>query len=194
MDTLNVDLNKRYTYANYLTWLDDKRRELIDGFVSLMTPAPAMKHQNISGNIFYGIKHYLKKNKCKVFHAPFDVRLPHNAEKDDDKIYTVVQPDITVICDKQKLDKKGCIGAPDFIVEILSPATQKKDLKDKYKLYEKSGVKEYWIVYPNDKIIYQYVLNSENKYEQKDIYVEDDKITPHIFPDLTIELTDIFAE
>ena len=193
METINLDLNKRYTYADYLTWLDNKHRELIDGFVSLMTPAPALKHQNISMNISYEIKHYLKKKKCKVFHAPFDVRLPNDTEKDDDKIYTVVQPDITVICDKQKLDKKGCIGAPDFIVEILSPATQKKDLKDKYKLYEQSGVTEYWIVYPDAKIIYQYVLNN-NKYEQKEIYTDDDKISPHIFPNLTIELNDIFEE
>ena len=193
MDTINLDLNKRYTYADYLTWLDDKRRELIDGFVSLMTPAPALKHQNVSMYISGTIFNYLKKKKCKVFHAPFDVRLPNNIEKADDKIYTVVQPDITVICDKQKLDKKGCIGAPDFIVEILSPATQKKDLKDKYKLYEQSGVTEYWIVYPDAKIIYQYVLNN-NKYEQKEIYTDDDKISPHIFPDLTIELNDIFEE
>jgi len=118
METLNLDLNKRYTYADYITWLDDKRRELIDGFVSLMTPAPALKHQAISGKLYLSFGNYLIRKNCKIFHAPFDVRLPNNDDKDDDKVYTVVQPDITVICDKQKLDKRGCIGAPDLIVEI----------------------------------------------------------------------------
>ncbi|MEN8120047.1 MAG: Uma2 family endonuclease [Bacteroidota bacterium] len=192
MDTLNLDLNKRYTYADYLTWVDDKRRELINGVVNLMTPAPARQHQKISGEIFTAFNIFLRKKKCEVYSAPFDVRLPKKGEKSDDKICNVVQPDITVICNPDKLDDKGCIGAPDLIVEILSPATRRKDLKDKYKLYEQSGVKEYWIVYPNEKIIYQYVLNNKNKYEQKDIYTDDDKISPNIFPDLTIEFNDIF--
>ena len=192
MDTLNLD--KRYTYADYLTWLDDKRRELIDGFVSLMTPAPRRIHQEISSHLHREISNYLVNRNCKIYHAPFDVRLMKKNEKNDRDIVNVVQPDISVICDLSKLDDRGCIGAPDFIVEILSPATQKRDLKDKYKLYEQSGVKEYWIIYPNDKIIYQYILNAKNKYEQKDIYVEDDKISPHIFLELTIKLSDIFAD
>jgi len=123
METLRLNPNKRYSYADYLTWFDDKRRELIDGFINLMTPAPAMKHQNISMNISYEIKHYLKNKLCKVFHAPFDVRLPMGDTKNDNEIYTVVQPDITVICDHDKMDERGGIGAPDFIVEILSPST-----------------------------------------------------------------------
>ncbi len=191
MDTLTLDLDKRYTYADYLTWLDDKRRELFEGFVNLMT-APIRKHQKISFKLTLRIGVFLENKKCEVYVAPFDVRLPKNGETADNKIYTVVQPDIVVVCDSEKLDEKGCIGAPDLIVEILSPSTRKKDLKDKYFIYEKSGVKEYWVVYPNDESILKFILNSENKYEQKGIYVEGDTISPSMFPDLVLEVDDIF--
>ncbi len=149
METLNIDLNKKYTYADYLTWLDDKRCELINGFVHLMTPVPKRKHQKISfllGNKFYN---HINKNNCEVYTAPFDVRLPRRNEITDKQIHTVVQPDISVICDLAKLDDRGCIGAPDLIVEILSPATAKKDMNDKFFLYQEAGVKEYWIVVCN---------------------------------------------
>ncbi len=190
---LELDLNKRYTYADYLTWLDDKRRELINGFVKLMTPAPAMKHQNVSMNISYELKHYLKKKECKVFAAPFDVRLPNTKKKDDHNIYTVVQPDISVICDLSKLDDRGCLGAPDMIIEILSPSTLKTDLKDKYQLYEHFGVKEYWIARPEEKSIEKFVLN-KGKYLQKGIFVEGDIVSPDLFPDLKIDVTEVFKD
>ncbi len=191
---LNLDLNKKYTYADYLTWLDDKRRELINGFIKMMTPAPKRIHQEISGNLYGDLKYYLKKKNCKVYHAPFDVRLVENDEKGDKQIENVVQPDITVICDLSKLDDRGCLGAPDFIIEIVSPASSKTDLKDKYQLYEKFGVKEYWIVHPDSQAVYQYVLNADGKYEQKGIYVKDDKISPHIFPELKIDLNYVFED
>ena len=191
METLSLNLSKRYTFADYLTWFDDKRRELIDGFINLMS-APKRIHQEISINISAEIFIFLKKTKCKVYSAPFDVRLPKNNKKDDAKIYNVVQPDIVVVCDPEKLDDKGCIGAPDLIVEILSPSTGKRDLKDKYNLYEKSGVKEYWIAFPNEKSIHVFILNLKNKYELKAMYVEDDTISPSIFPDLILNINDIF--
>ena len=127
---LSLDLSKRYTYADYLTWLDDKRRELFDGFIKMMSPAPRRIHAEIGFNISWHLGAILKKNrgKCKVFVAPFDVRLPKNGETTDDKIYTVVQPDICVVCDMSKLDKRGCCGAPDLIVEVLSPSTLKRDV------------------------------------------------------------------
>ena len=188
---LNLDLNKKYTYADYLTWLDDKRRELINGFIRMMTPAPKRIHQEISSNLHGEFKYYLKKKNCKVYHAPFDVRFVENNERGDKKIENVVQPDISVICDLSKLDDRGCLGAPDFIIEITSPTSGKRDAKEKYALYEKFGVKEYWIVFPEEKLIYQYVLNN-NKYEQKGIFAEDDIISPQILPELKIDLNYVF--
>jgi Uma2 family endonuclease len=188
---LNLDLNKKYTYADYLTWLDDKRRELIDGFIKMMTPAPARKHQKISGYLFSGIYQYLFDKNCEVYHAPFDVRFV-DKDKKDNKIINVVQPDIVVICDLSKLDDRGCLGAPDLIVEILSESSKNRDLKEKYALYEKYGVKEYWIARPDEKSIEKFVLNSKGKYEQKGIFLEEDKISPYIFPDLEIDLKQVF--
>ncbi len=190
---LNLDLNKKYTYADYLTWLDDKRRELINGFVKMMTPAPAMRHQRISRKISGELYIYFKNKKCELFTAPFDVRLIEKDKTNDKEIINVVQPDISVICDLSKLDDRGCLGAPDLTIEILSPSSSKTDLKDKYQLYEEFGVKEYWIVYPDTQVIYQYVLE-KGKYMQKGIFVQDEKITAHIFPDLVIDLKDVFNE
>jgi Uma2 family endonuclease len=151
MDTLNLDLSKRYSYADYLTWIDDVRRELYDGLVKLMTPAPSRKHQKISAKMMkiWGV--YLENKQCEVYHAPSDVRLPKDKKNITDKtIYTVVQPDIYVVCDLSKLDDRGCIGAPDFIIEIISADNQKRDIRDKFDIYQEHGVLEYWIVNPND--------------------------------------------
>ena len=189
---LNLDLNKKYTYADYLTWLDDKRRELINGFIRMMTPAPKRIHQEISFNLTNILGNYLKNKKCKVYYSPFDVRLVET-DKGDKKIENVVQPDIAVICDLSKLDDRGCLGAPDFIIEITSPSTGKRDAKEKYALYEKYGVREYWIVFPEEKLVYQYVLKNR-KYEQNGIFADDEKISPHIFPDLEIDLSYVFED
>ncbi len=193
---LNLDLTKRYTFADYLTWFDDKRRELWNGFIKIMSPAPSTFHQQISRELFgkmYGF-FTTNKNNCQLFHAPFDVRFPKNGEKSDKKIYTVVQPDIVIICDKNKLDKKGCIGAPDFIAEIISPSTAKIDMEDKYQLYEKEGVKEYWLVFPHEKIIQSFILK-DKKYQKNGTYEKGDKIPVNIFNnDLKIELNDIFED
>ena len=150
---LALDMTKRYTYADYLTWLDDVRRELIDGVVSLMS-APLRIHAKVSRNTVRALDDYLRKSNCscEVYDAPFDVRIPHNGETEDNKIYTVVQPDISVICDHAKLDDRGCCGAPDMIIEILSPGNRKKDMYDKFLLYEKAGVREYWIANPKTKM------------------------------------------
>jgi len=196
---LNLDLTKRYTFADYLTWFDDKRRELWNGFIKIMSPAPSLNHQSSSGGIHGEIYIYLKKNKhkkqnCRLFEAPFDVRFPKNNNKEDEKIYTVVQPDIVIICDKNKLDKKGCIGAPDFIAEIISPSTAKIDMEDKYLLYEKEGVKEYWLVFPHEKIIQSFILKDKT-YQKNGTYEKGDKIPVNIFNnDLKIELNDIFED
>ena len=135
--TLDLDATKRYTYADYLTWLDDKRRELIDGFIHLLS-APNSIHARITQLTSLLIGSFVRNNKgkCRIFHAPFDVRLPLDNDTSDGKIYNVVQPDICVICDLSKIDIKGCNGAPDLIVEVLSPSTLKYDLHYKLGLYE----------------------------------------------------------
>jgi len=192
---LVLDLNKRYTYADYLTWIDDVRRELIEGFIKML-PAPRRVHAEVSFNISGNLWAILKKNngRCKVFPAPFDVRLPKNGETDNDKIYTVVQPDICVVCDPSKLDDDGCLGAPDMIVEILSPSTGKKDLTEKFTLYEKSGVREYWVVYPKDEAVHVFLLQNDGKYDVGHVYERNGKIPVHVFDGYLLDLQDIFAK
>jgi len=170
---LSLDLNKRYTYADYLTWADDKMRELLNGVIRLMSPAPKLKHATLSMRIGIPLYNYIEKHKgnCQVFMAPFDVRLPKNPqEKADNQIYTVVQPDICVICDLSKLDERGCLGAPDMIVEILSPSSLKYDLRDKFNIYEAAGVKEYWVVAPEEKGINVFMLQEDGKYDKGTVY------------------------
>jgi len=191
---LSLDLNRRYTYADYLTWLDDKARELINGFIKMMSPAPISAHARVSSNITWYLESVVRKNKgkCQVFYAPFDVRLPKNGETAYDKIDTVVQPDICVICDPSKIDERGCCGAPDMIVEILSPSTAKKDMTEKFTLYEESGVKEYWIVHPKDKAINVFLLQENGKYDEGALYELEGKVPVHIFDNYLIDLDDIF--
>ena len=190
---LTLDLNKRYTYADYLTWIDDKARELIHGFIKIMS-APKVEHAIANINICVNLANFVKKNKgeCKVFTAPFDVRFPKQGETAYNKIDTVVQPDICVICDLSKLDERGCCGAPDMIVEILSPSTLKKDVTEKFNLYEEHGVKEYWLVLPKDKTITAFILQENGKYDAGTLYEAGAKVPVYIFDNCTIDLNDIF--
>jgi Uma2 family endonuclease len=195
LPALDLDLTKRYTYADYLTWFDDLRRELIDGFIHIMS-APWRLHQHISGDLLYFIRNYLVRNKgkCQVYVAPFDVRLPVDGSKDDDKIYNVVQPDICVVCDLSKLDDKGCIGAPDLVVEISSPSTLKKDWNYKFNLYEKAGVREYWIVNPKAKLVTVFLLQPDGFYGDGTEYSYPQKVPVHILDGLEIDLEELFSE
>ncbi|MCX6223291.1 MAG: Uma2 family endonuclease [Bacteroidia bacterium] len=194
MDIINPDLSKRYTYADYLTWMDDVRRELYDGFVKLMTPAPSRKHQRVSTNLVSIWWNFLRHKTCEVYHAPSDVRLPKDKKsKDNKQIYTVVQPDIYVVCDLSKLDDRGCLGAPDLIIEIISADNQKRDIRDKFDIYQKHGVREYWIVNPNDENVNVFVLDEHGKFQFRGMYAGDDKIPVNIFDgDLKIDLLDVF--
>ncbi|MBC7391423.1 MAG: Uma2 family endonuclease, partial [Opitutaceae bacterium] len=167
-DINQLDLSKTYTYADYLTWQFDGMVELIKGKIFNMSPAPGSYHQRVSGNIFKDFAVFLNKKPCKVFIAPFDVRL--SMFRNDQEILTVVQPDICVICDLSKIDEKGCNGTPDLMIEILSPSTKKKDVQDKFQLYEESGVQEYWIVYPLEKLVDVFLLE-DNKYRLVKKYV-----------------------
>jgi Uma2 family endonuclease len=147
-----------YCYGDYLTWPDDSRYELIDGQAYAMSPAPDLAHQDIAGEIYRQAANSLAGKSCRAFIAPVDVRLPKYNEADQ-QIDTVVQPDVLVVCDSSKLDRRGIRGAPDWIVEVLSPGTASHDQIRKRLLYEQSGVKEYWLVHPTDRLLTIYRLN-----------------------------------
>jgi len=169
--------NEIFTYTDYLSWPEDKNYELIEGVPFDMSPAPSPYHQEISMNLSFELVRSIKekKGKCKVYTAPFDVRLPKKNQRDQDTL-NVVQPDISVICNLDKIDDKGCKGAPDIIIEIVSPATVKKDMKYKLHLYEKYGVPEYWIVLPEEQTIQVYRLNDKQEYGKAECYFQDDII------------------
>ena len=162
----DIDL---HTYADYLSWPDDARYELIDGIAYAISPAPTRRHQEVVGEMYRQIANALNGSNCQPYLAPFDVRLPRakeanqineaNSEGDAD-IDTVVQPDISVICDRSKLDDRGCCGAPDWIIEVLSPGTAGHDQIVKRSLYERVGVREFWLVHPLDRIVTMYVLEN----------------------------------
>ncbi|MDR0864714.1 MAG: Uma2 family endonuclease [Candidatus Symbiothrix sp.] len=191
-----ISRSKRYTYADYLSWMDDARRELIDGVVYDLLSAPTRFHSRISGSIFGRLWNYVakRKGKCEIHHAPFDVRFPKNGETADDKIATVVQPDICVVCDPSKLDGKGCIGAPDLIVEVQSPSTAKRDLNEKFNLYEEAGVKEYWVVFPAEKALTVFLLQKNGKFDVGTTYEYEGKVPVSIFKGLKIDMKELFED
>lgn len=182
-----LDLNGTYTYADYLLWKIKERVELFKGRIFKMSPAPAFVHQAVSRNLTGILFTYFEGKKCQLMTAPFDVRLPDK----NGEIYTVVQPDLCIICDEHKIDEKGCIGAPDLIIEILSPGNSKKEMKNKFQLYEEAGVLEYWIVHPIEKCVWIYILEND-KFVQKDIIFDDEKLTSHIFPNIEIDAMRVF--
>jgi len=193
MEALALDLKKRYTFADYLTWVDDIRRELIDGFIKMMS-GTSLKHGDISRNIVGNLYTYTKNNKCgcKVYYAPIDVLLPKNGETEDDKIYNVVQPDIFVVCGEHMFDANAYLGAPDMIVEILSTSNRKRDLVEKFLLYQKSGVREYWIADPEVKAVTVYIMQQDGEYDDGNIYPPGKKVPVHIFGGHLIDVNDIF--
>ena len=188
-----LDLNKRYSYADYLNWADNKRREIINGFVHLMA-GPSEFHARLTStlNILMGMMVRSRKGKCRIYHAPFDVRLPLNGSNEEGEIFDVVQPDLCVVCDLSKIDKNGIIGAPDLIVEVLSLSTQKYDWNYKFNLYEKAGVREYWIVDPKAKIVNVFLLQSDGTYDKGAFYECNQKVPVFIFEGLEIDLSELF--
>ena len=188
----DIDASLTYSYSDYLRWLFDDRVELIKGKVFKMSPAPSRVHQEISINILKSLLNFLVDQKCKVYCAPFDVRFPKESPADA-SIYTVLQPDICVICDKSKLDDRGCIGAPELVVEILSPGNNKKELLCKYKIYEEFGVKEYWVVSQSDQTILIYTLN-DGRFSPSKIFTLSESITSSVLPGFELLLDDVFAD
>jgi len=191
MGPLAEKQKERYTYRDYLNWDDGERWELIDGVPYNMTPAPNRAHQKISGELFRQFANFLIGKPCLVYAAPFDVRLPEEDESLSD-ISTVVQPDISVVCDSAKLDDAGCVGAPDLIVEILSPSTARRDRKEKFIRYERAGVKKYWLVDPDSKTVTVFSLGFDSRYGRPDVYGDDELIVVGILPGLEIDLSLVF--
>jgi Uma2 family endonuclease len=185
----DLDLNKQYTYSDYLLWQFSERVELIKGLIKKMSPAPNRIHQTISQNLNFRIFSQFQHQPCAVYTAPFDVRLPIKSAKKDT---TIVQPDLCIICDESKLDEQGCNGAPDLIVEILSPNNSKHDVHTKFDLYEESGVKEYWMVEPVEKMILVYTLQNE-KYIGLKPFTMGGIIESPLFPEMKIEVDAVFV-
>jgi Uma2 family endonuclease len=184
----DLDLTKEYTYADYLLWKFQERVELLRGFIRKMSPAPSRRHQTILQNINKKLLNVVEGKTCNVYVAPFDVRLPIPSAKKDT---TVVQPDICVVCDESKLDDYGCIGAPDLIVEILSPSNSKHDIDTKFGLYEEAGVQEYWMVEPEEKMVLVYTLQN-GKYIGMRPYTVDQIVDSPLFPVLKIAVNEVF--
>lgn len=193
-----LDLNKKYNYSDYLLWKLKERVELLKGRL-LPLAAPSVVHQKISSRLHIRLGNYLmeQRSKCDVFAAPFDVRLPLPQHRiKGKKIDTVIQPDLCVICDESKLDKQGCIGAPDLVVEILSPGNSRREMKDKFELYEEAGVLEYWVIDPNHRTVFVYYLDeTTQKYvNQLPNLTDTDILKGRLFDGLKIPLEEVFPK
>lgn len=183
---------ERYTYGQYLTWPDSERWELIDGQAWDMSPAPLRGHQVLLGRLHLAIGNFLKGKPCQVFLAPFDVLLPEGSEPDNE-VDTVVQPDIVVFCDPSKLTRRGARGGPDWVIEILSPRTAKKDFTVKSACYERAGVREYWIVDPASQSIHIWCLEAEGRFGEEILHEEGDAAQCRVLSGLTIDAREFFA-
>lgn len=183
-----------YSYADYLEWQFEERVELFKGKLLPMA-APNRMHQRYSSRLTLSIGNCLVGKSCELYVAPFDVRLPDSKRtpRFDGDVYTVVQPDLCIICDAEKLDDRGCLGAPDLVIEILSPGNTRKEMNNKFRLYEEAGVREYWVVEPADKFVLIYVLR-DGEYVGLRPATDDQLLTSTILPDLTIDLATVFAE
>ncbi len=192
-DLSQLDLNATYSYADYLKWQFKERVELLRGKILEMTPAPSVRHQRIAGNLYYYVRSAFQEQPCNVYFAPFDVRLYNRkkSRKASKEIFTVVQPDLCVICDETKLDEQGCNGAPDLVIEILSPGNSKREMNEKFELYEEAGVREYWLVQPTDEVVLIYVLNENERYIG--LRPATEVVQSAIFPKLRVDLGEVFG-
>jgi Uma2 family endonuclease len=184
---------ERHTFADVLMWPDDERAELINGEIFLMAPAPSRAHQGISMELSRQFANYLEGKKCKAYHAPFDVRLFEQEGDNPEDVDTVVEPDITIVCDLSKLDDRGCKGAPDMVVEILSPSTQRHDRLVKLGLYQRAGVREYWIVDPDSSTV-QVFLQRDGSLQLHEVYDRKGVAKVNVLDGCFIELSKVFSE
>jgi Uma2 family endonuclease len=183
---------QRHTYREYCTWPEDVRYELIDGQAYAMSPGPSRRHQEIGFEVARQVADALEGTGCRVYVAPFDVRLPRSNEVDDD-IDTVVQPDLMVVCDRAKLDDRGCRGAPDWVIEVLSPSSAGHDQILKRAVYERHGVKEYWLIHPVDQVVTVYRL-VDGAYGKPDIYELRETLACGILPEVVIDWARVLRE
>ena len=183
------------TYKDYLNWPENEHWELIEGVPWNISPAPSTTHQRMARELAVSMYNALKKSSCELFIAPFDVRLPDRTAADhvdDDLILTVVQPDLIIVCDANKLDAKGCLGPPDVAVEILSPSTAYRDETDKLRLYEAHGVREYWIVNPDGRYIMVYSLDGK-EYGKPEYFRSNETLFSSAVDGLIIDLSELFS-
>lgn len=186
------DLSGTYTAADYLSWQVDELMELIRGKIYKMSPAPRVSHQSILGTLHLKAAVPKLKSGCKVFLAPLDVYLVHPGE-DYKQTRNVVEPDLFIVCDPNKMQEFGCVGAPDFVVEILSPSTRKKDATLKLELYQEYGVPEYWMISPMERMVLINILNENGTYQLQQPALEG-VISPGNFPQIQVEVEDLFKD
>lgn len=186
-----LDLSGTYSYASYMRWKFHERVELIKGKIFQMG-APTTKHQVFIGDIFAVLHQFLKGKQCRVFVSPFDVRFPGRSLADRE-VFTVLQPDICVVCDDQKIDDKGCLGAPDIVIEVLSPGNNRKDLDFKFKVYETSGVREYWVLDPSKESMLKYVLNEDGVFVASSPFMSGEVFTSDVFPGFSLNMEELFG-
>lgn len=184
--------DKRYTFADVLVWDEKDRIEIINGEAFMMAP-PSVNHQRISGALFSQLYDYLKGKKCEVFAAPFGVRLFEEEGDYPENVDTMVEPDLSVVCSPGKLDDHGCKGAPDLVIEILSPSTRRHDRMTKFNLYQRAGVKELWIVDPDTRDVQTFILEG-GRYFVKGYGTAEDKLKVEVLEDCVIDLSTVFPE
>jgi Uma2 family endonuclease len=187
-----LDFNGRYNYGDYLAWKIQERVELLKGRLSKMA-APSATHQEISTNLNGLLWTFFRKKPCKVYAAPFDVRLSLPAERTDEEgIDTVVQPDLCVICDLAKITKRGCNGAPDLVIEILSPGNSSKEMREKFGIYEQAGVREYWIIDPDRRMVLRHVWEAGKFRAVLPYLTGEEVLSSAVFEGLSIDLNEVF--
>jgi len=183
MSSVAEKLRSRFTVADYLTWPEDERWELIEGVPYNMSPAPSIKHQNVVMNIAAWLNVSLKGKACKPFVAPVDVVL---SQED------VVQPDVLVVCDPQKIGEKASHGAPDLIFEVLSPSTALKDMREKKTLYQRAGVVEYVVIDPLENYVQRFILNDNRQYGVAEVFGTNEELPLYSLSNLSLPLADVF--
>lgn len=184
----DLDLTRQYTYAEYLTWRFTERVELLRGWVAKMSPAPSRYHQEVVVELTRLLANHFAENPCRLYTAPFDVRLPRTVGGE-----TVVQPDLCVVCDESKLTVQGCSGAPDLVIEVLSPGNTAREMREKYALYEEVGVREYWVIEPSNHLVLRYELRDGIFVGLAPKTGEDDDIRSVIFPALSVVGKSVFG-
>lgn len=186
-------MDRHYTYGDYRTWPDDERWELIDGVAWNMCAAPNRRHQGLLGELYAQVAASIKKTGCRLYLAPFDVLLPESSDQGEDDVPNVVQPDLAGICDPAKLTPRGCLGAPDWVVEIISPWTMKKDLHEKFTLYERHGVREYWLIDPASRTMQVYRHEPPGRYGEALVLEENAEIACPLGEGVVVRLSELFA-